>query len=138
MMREKISKRCKKFLDVYQKVVFLGQFYESKKSVGKNRFFSIFRKIDLINFFDSIASPTLKFLLLKRLLCAILELSGSVLSFCVVKGTSRNSNGIYKGVIKREAVYKCTNKDYLPKAKPRANDHFTCEANALPTSVASV
>ena len=25
-------------------------------------------------------------------------------------------NGSYKGVIKREAVYKCTNKDYLPEA----------------------
>ena len=36
--------------------------------------------------------------------------------------------GSYKGVIKREAVYKCTNTDYLPEAKPRANDHFTCEA----------
>ena len=36
--------------------------------------------------------------------------------------------GSYKGVIKREAVYKCTNKDYLPEAKPRANDHFTCKA----------
>ena len=24
--------------------------------------------------------------------------------------------GSYKGVIKREAVYKCTNKDYLPEA----------------------
>ena len=37
-------------------------------------------------------------------------------------------HGSYKGVIKREAVYKCTNKDYLPEAKPRANTHFTCEA----------
>ena len=37
-------------------------------------------------------------------------------------------NGSYKGVIKREAVYKCTNKDYLPEAELRANDHFTCEA----------
>ena len=36
--------------------------------------------------------------------------------------------GSYKGVIKREAVYKCTNKDYLPEAEPRANDHFTFEA----------
>ena len=36
--------------------------------------------------------------------------------------------GSYKGVIKREAVYKCTNKDYLPEAEPRANDHFTCKA----------
>ena len=36
--------------------------------------------------------------------------------------------GSYKGVIKREAVYKCTNKDYLPEAEPRVNDHFTCEA----------
>ena len=36
--------------------------------------------------------------------------------------------GSYRGVIKREAVYKCTNKDYLPEAQPRANDHFTCEA----------
>ena len=36
--------------------------------------------------------------------------------------------GSYKGVIKREAVYMCTNKDYLPESKPRANDHFTCEA----------
>ena len=27
-------------------------------------------------------------------------------------------NGIFKGVIKSEAVYKCTNKDYLPDAKP--------------------
>ena len=45
----------------------------------------------------------------------------------------------YKGVIKRETVYKGTNKDYLPEAKPRANDHFTCEAkHVLPTSVASV
>ena len=25
-------------------------------------------------------------------------------------------NGSYKGVIKREAVYKCTNKDHLPEA----------------------
>ena len=25
-------------------------------------------------------------------------------------------NGSYKGVIKREAVYKCTNTDYLPEA----------------------
>ena len=39
----------------------------------------------------------------------------------------QESNGSYKGVIKREAVYKCTNKDYLPEAEPRANDHFTCE-----------
>ena len=38
------------------------------------------------------------------------------------------NNGGYKGVIKREAVYKCTNKDYLPEAKPRANDHFICKA----------
>ena len=41
-----------------QKVAFLGQFYESKKSkksVGKK---SIFRKIDLIDFFNSIVSPT--------------------------------------------------------------------------------
>ena len=37
-------------------------------------------------------------------------------------------NGSYKGVIKREAGYKGTNKDYLPKAKPRGNDHFTWEA----------
>ena len=59
---------------------------------------------------------------------------------------SPQDNGSYKGVIKREAVYKCTNKDYLPEAKPRANDHFTCEAKPskcnmhclLPTSVASV
>ena len=29
---------------------------------------------------------------------------------------------------KREAVHKCTNKDYLPEAKPRANDNFTCKA----------
>ena len=26
--------------------------------------------------------------------------------------------GRYKGVIKREAVYKCSNKDYLPEAQP--------------------
>ena len=38
------------------------------------------------------------------------------------------TDGSYKGVIKREAVYKCTNKDYFPEAKPRVNDHFTCEA----------
>ena len=38
-------------------------------------------------------------------------------------------NGSYKGVSKREAVYKCTNKDYLPEAKQRANDHFTCSAS---------
>ena len=36
--------------------------------------------------------------------------------------------GSYKGVIKRKAVYKCTNKDYLAETKSRANDHFTCEA----------
>ena len=36
--------------------------------------------------------------------------------------------GSYKGVINTEAVYKRTNKDYLPEAKPRANEHFTCEA----------
>ena len=35
------------------------------------------------------------------------------------------NNGSYKGVIKRKAVYKCTNKDYLPVTKSRANDHFT-------------
>ena len=38
------------------------------------------------------------------------------------------NNGSYNWDIKREAVYKCTNKDYLPEAKPRDNDHFTCEA----------
>ena len=38
---------------------------------------------------------------------------------------ARENYGSYKGVIKREAVHKCTNKDYLPKAEPRANDHFT-------------
>ena len=27
-----------------------------------------------------------------------------------------DGNGSYKGVIKREAVYKCTNKDSLPEA----------------------
>ena len=36
----------------------------------------------------------------------------------------QESNGSYKGVIKREAVYKCTNKDYLPEAEPRANDAY--------------
>ena len=29
----------------------------------------------------------------------------------------RYDNGSYKGVIKREAVYKCTNKDYLPRRR---------------------
>ena len=38
------------------------------------------------------------------------------------------NNGSYKGVIKREAVYSCANKDDLPEAKPSANDHFTYEA----------
>ena len=38
------------------------------------------------------------------------------------------TNCSYKGVIKRETVYKGTNKDYLPEAKPSANDHFTCKA----------
>ena len=33
-------------------------------------------------------------------------------------------NGSYKGFIKGEAVYKGINKDYLPEAKPRANDHY--------------
>ena len=28
----------------------------------------------------------------------------------------RTDYGSYEGVIKREAVYKCTNKDYLPEA----------------------
>ena len=39
-------------------------------------------------------------------------------------------NSSYKGVIKREAVYKCTDTDYLPEPEPepRANDHFICEA----------
>ena len=48
--------------------------------------------------------------------------------FCeaLIEGESGSSS--YKGVIKREAVYKCTNKDYLPEAEPRANDHFTCKA----------
>ena len=36
--------------------------------------------------------------------------------------------GSYKEFIRRVAVCNCTNKDYLPEAKPRANDHFTCEA----------
>ena len=39
-----------------------------------------------------------------------------------------DGNGSYKWVIMREAVYKCTNKDSLPEAKPWANNHFTCEA----------
>ena len=43
------------------------------------------------------------------------------------RGCTVNKNGSYKGVIKREAVYKGTNKDYLSEAKPRASDHFTCE-----------
>ena len=38
------------------------------------------------------------------------------LYFCKVN--SNVDNGSYKGVIKREAVYKGTNKDYLPEAKP--------------------
>ena len=38
------------------------------------------------------------------------------------------NNGSYKGAVKRETVYKGANKDYLPEAKPRANDHFTCKA----------
>ena len=44
---------------------FFGQFCESKKSeksVKNNRFFSIFRKIDLIDFFDSTASPNQYFI----------------------------------------------------------------------------
>ena len=41
---------------------------------------------------------------------------------------SLNIFGSYKGVIKSKAVYKGTNKDYFPEAKPRVNDHFTCEA----------
>ena len=40
---------------------------------------------------------------------------------------SLNFFGSYKGVIKSKAVYKGTNKDYLAEAKPRANNHFTCE-----------
>ena len=44
------------------------------------------------------------------------------------------NNGSYKGVIKREVVYKCTNKDYLPEAEPRANDHFCEGSNKVPRS----
>ena len=39
-------------------------------------------------------------------------------------------NGSYKGAIKREAVYKGTNKDYLTELKLRANDHFSWEAKS--------
>ena len=48
----------------------------------------------------------------------------------IMRGAVNKSTNIgsYKGVIKREVVNKCTNKDYLPEADPRANDHFTCEA----------
>ena len=40
-------------------------------------------------------------------------------------------NGNNKGVIKWEAVYKCTNRDYLPEAEPWVNYHFTCEAKPI-------
>ena len=63
--------------------------------------------------------------ILSCLLCAVFYL---LLALEFTMFVKRNNFGSYNGVIKREAVYKCTNKDYLPEAKPRANDHFTCEA----------
>ena len=38
------------------------------------------------------------------------------------------SFGSYNGVNERETVYKGTNKDYLPEAKPRSIDHFSSKA----------
>ena len=55
---EKYSKKSLKVKQKVEKAALLGLFCESKKLVGKKWFFSIFRKIDLIDLFASIASPT--------------------------------------------------------------------------------
>ena len=39
-----------------------------------------------------------------------------------VSGTARWVMVVIRGLLR--AVYKCTNKDYLPEAEPRANDHL--------------
>ena len=58
----------------------------------------------------------------KNLFHANYEVLIDLHNFCCYGNSSRELisrlYGSYQGVIKREAVYKGTNKDYLPKAKP--------------------